>query len=48
MFICAIPLMFLTGLLLNGTIFPFQFSEPLAALAALAELGAGLPGCSRR
>ena len=42
-FICAIPLMFLTGLLLSGTIFPFQFSEPLAGLAALAELGAGLP-----
>ncbi len=42
-FLCAIPLMFLTGLLLKGTIFPFQMSEPLAGLSAIAELGAGLP-----
>jgi hypothetical protein len=42
-FMCAIPLMFLTGLLLQGSIFPFQFSEPLGALGALAEFAAGLP-----
>jgi hypothetical protein len=42
-FLCAIPLMFLTGMLLKGTIFPFQFAEPLSGLAALAEFGAGLP-----
>jgi hypothetical protein len=35
--------MFLTGMLLKGTIFPFQFAEPLSGLAALAEFGAGLP-----
>ena len=42
-FICAIPLMFLVGLLLHGTIFPFQLSEPLGALAALAQFWVGLP-----
>ena len=42
-FLCAIPVMFLIGMLLEGTIFPFQFGEPLAGLAAVAELGAGLP-----
>ena len=42
-FLCAIPLMFVIGMLLKGSIFPFQFSEPLAGLAAVAELGAGLP-----
>jgi len=42
-FLCAIPLMFLIGLMLEGTIFPFQFAEPLAGLAALAQFGAGLP-----
>ena len=42
-FLLAIPLMFLVGLLLDGAIFPFQFSEPLAGLAAIAEFGVGLP-----
>jgi hypothetical protein len=42
-FLAAIPLMFLIGLLLHGTIFPFQFAEPLAGLAAVAEFGTGLP-----
>ena len=42
-FLLAIPLMFLIGLTLQGTIFPFQFAEPLAGLAAIAELGTGLP-----
>lgn len=42
-FLLAIPLMFLIGLTLQGTIFPFQFAEPLAGLAAVAELGTGLP-----
>jgi len=35
--------MFLIGLLLHGRIFPFDMSEPLVALAAVADLGAGLP-----
>jgi hypothetical protein len=42
-FVLAIPLMFATGVLLQGSVFPFQFSEPLGGLAALAEFGAGLP-----
>ena len=42
-FLVAVPLMFLIGLQLQGTIFPFQFSEPLAGLAAIAELGTGVP-----
>ena len=42
-FICAIPLMFLVGMMLKGTIFPFQLSEPLGALAAIAQFGVGLP-----
>jgi len=42
-FLCAIPVMFVLGLTLHGTIFPFQFSEPLSGLAAIAEFGTGLP-----
>ena len=42
-FLTMIPLMFVIGLWLHGAIFPFQVSEPLAGLAAVAELGTGLP-----
>lgn len=42
-FLLALPLMFLTGLWLDGRIFPFEFSEPLVALAAAANVGIGLP-----
>jgi hypothetical protein len=42
-FMLAIPAMFLFGILLHGRIFPFELSEPLVGLAALADLGAGLP-----
>ncbi|HVL65917.1 MAG TPA: DUF6677 family protein [Vicinamibacterales bacterium] len=42
-FLAVIPLMFLIGLWLRGAIFPFQFAEPLAGLAAIAEFGAGAP-----
>lgn len=42
-FLLALPAMFLCGLLLHGRIFPFDFSEPLVGLAALADLGAGAP-----
>ena len=42
-FLVALPLMFLTGLLLHGRIFPFEISEPLVALAAVANVGAGAP-----
>ena len=38
----ALPLMFVVGLLLNGRLFPFDTSQPLVALAALADLGIGV------
>lgn len=40
-FLVAIPVMFLLGLGLHGRLFPFDFSEPLVGLAALANLGIG-------
>ncbi len=43
MFLLALPAMFLSGLLLHGRIFPFELSEPLVALAAVANVGAGAP-----
>jgi hypothetical protein len=42
-FMLAIPAMFLLGLFLHGRIFPFDFSEPLVGLAAIADLGIGVP-----
>jgi uncharacterized protein DUF6677 len=42
-FLCTIPVMFITGILLHGTIFPFQFSDPLSGLAAVAQFGTGVP-----
>lgn len=42
-FLVALPLMFLTGLWLQGRIFPFEIAEPLVALAAGANLGIGIP-----
>jgi hypothetical protein len=42
-FLVALPLMFATGLWLQGRLFPFQPSEPLVALAAFADLGIGIP-----
>ena len=42
-FLIALPLMFATGLWLQGRLFPFQPSEPLVALAAFADVGIGLP-----
>ena len=35
--------MFAVGLWLDGRLFPFEFSQPLVVLAALASLGNGLP-----
>ena len=35
--------MFTVGLVLQGRLFPFELSQPLVALAALASLGNGLP-----
>ena len=42
-FVIALPLMFLIGLSLHGRVFPFEMSEPLVGLAAIANLLAGLP-----
>ena len=35
--------MFAIGLAAHGRLFPFDLSEPLVGLAALADLGIGLP-----
>jgi hypothetical protein len=42
-FLVTLPLMFGIGLLLEGRLFPFEITQPLVALAALADLGVGLP-----
>ena len=39
----ALPLMFATGLLLDGRLFPFELGQPLVALAAFADVGMGVP-----
>ena len=41
-FLIALVTMFVTGLLLKGRLFPFEVSEPLVALAAVANAGMGL------
>lgn len=41
-FVIALPVMFFIGLALEGRIFPFQASDILVTLAALADLGIGL------
>jgi hypothetical protein len=42
-FLIALPLMFAIGLLLQGRLFPFEPSEPLVALASVADAGIGVP-----
>jgi hypothetical protein len=42
-FLVVLPLMFGIGIALQGRLFPFEPSEPLVALAFLADLGIGLP-----
>jgi hypothetical protein len=42
-FLMVLPLMFLIGLQLEGRIFPLELSEPLVVLAAVADVGVGLP-----
>ena len=39
----VLPLMFAVGLGIRGRIFPFQFDDLLVGLAAIADLGIGLP-----
>ena len=42
-FFVVLPAMFALGLALEGRIFPVEFSQPLVALAAIANMGIGLP-----
>lgn len=42
-FLVALTLMFAFGLWLEGRLFPFDFTQPLVALAAVADLGVGGP-----
>ena len=42
-FLVALPLMFAMGLALHGRLFPFDISEWLVALAAVADVGIGIP-----
>ncbi len=41
-FLIALALMFVMGLWLQGRLFPIEIRQPLVALAALAEMGAGV------
>jgi hypothetical protein len=38
-----LPLMFACGLWIQGRIFPFQFADLLVGMAAVADLGIGIP-----
>ena len=40
-FLVVLPLMFAVGLWLEGSVFPLDPSQPVVALLALADLGAG-------
>jgi hypothetical protein len=40
-FLIVLPAMFAIGLVLRGRLFPFDISDPLVGLAALADLGVG-------
>ena len=42
-FLFALPLMFLTGLWLEGRLFPLELSDPLVFLGAIANRGIGAP-----
>jgi hypothetical protein len=42
-FLIVLPLMFLFGLMLQGRLFPLEWSDPLVFLGAIADRGAGLP-----
>jgi hypothetical protein len=43
LFLVMLPVMFVIGLALEGRLFPFNLAEPLTALAAVADVGSGLP-----
>jgi hypothetical protein len=42
-FLVALPLMFAIGLGIQGRLFPFDMSEWLVGLAAIADVGIGVP-----
>ena len=42
-FLIALPLMFAIGLGIQGRLFPFELSDPLVGLAAVADIGIGIP-----
>ena len=42
-FLVALTSMFAFGLWLEGRLFPFEMTQPLVALAAIADLGIGCP-----
>src|SRR5262245_62652891 len=42
-FLIALSAMFVIGLMLGGQLFRYEFSEPLGALAAIADFGLGVP-----
>jgi hypothetical protein len=42
-FLVVLPAMFATGLALGGRLFPLELKQPLVALAAIADVGIGLP-----
>ncbi len=42
-FFVALTAMFVLGLLMHGRIFAFELQEPLGTLAAVADLGLGVP-----
>lgn len=42
-FLVALPLMFAIGLAIQGRLFPFDMSEWLVGLAAIADVGIGVP-----
>jgi hypothetical protein len=47
-FFATLCLMFVIGLSLHGRLFPFDLADPLVALAAIADLGIGLPWLAAR
>jgi len=42
-FLIVLPVMFAIGLALKGQLAPFVFADPLVGLAAIANLGMGIP-----
>jgi hypothetical protein len=47
-FLVVLPAMFAIGLALGGRLFPFELRQPLVALAAIADLGIGIPYLAAR